>query len=68
MTFRVLVVDDESIEREFLQYFLGEINLPLQLVGAAKNSHEALELAEKHKPDLILMDIKLPGPSGLEVT
>lgn len=68
MLINVLVVDDESIEREFLKTFLENNHLPLKLVGIAKNGPEALALAKLHKPELILMDIKLPGLSGLEVT
>ncbi|TWT25166.1 response regulator [Planomicrobium sp. CPCC 101110] len=62
---RLLIVDDEQIEREGLQMILQKA-YPDLVIEQSKNGKLAVELAGKFKPDLILMDIKMPGMSGLE--
>jgi two-component system, response regulator YesN len=62
---RLLIVDDEQIEREGVQVIL-EKNFPDLVIEQAKNGNMAVQLAEEFKPDLILMDIKMPGMNGLE--
>lgn len=64
--YRVLIVDDEQLERTALRLILGKIMPALQVIGEARNGDEAVELALNFKPDIILMDIKMPGRSGLE--
>ncbi|WP_219837577.1 response regulator [Paenibacillus sp. R14(2021)] len=62
----LLIVDDEPIERIALQRIL-ETGLPeIAVVGQAANGREAIEAAALLKPDLITMDIKMPGMSGLQ--
>ncbi|KOO46341.1 response regulator [Priestia koreensis] len=62
----ILIVDDEEIERIALQKII-ERNLPnTSVVASAENGREAIEFAMRYKPDLILMDIKMPGINGLE--
>ena len=61
MTARVLVVDDVPANVKLLEAH------GYRTVGT-RNGIEALDLARKHRPDLILMDIQLPEVSGLEVT
>ncbi|MEA3319729.1 MAG: response regulator [Bacillota bacterium] len=62
---KLLIVDDEQIEREGMQTIL-ERNFPDLLIKQAKNGKMAIEMADDYTPDLILMDIKMPGLNGLE--
>ncbi|MCG1023323.1 response regulator [Sutcliffiella horikoshii] len=61
----LLIVDDEQIEREGMQTIL-ERNFPDLQIKQAKNGKMAVEMAADFLPDLILMDIKMPGMNGLE--
>ncbi|HWI61024.1 MAG TPA: response regulator [Symbiobacteriaceae bacterium] len=63
---RILVADDEPIEREALR-LLVQRHLPdVQVVGEAGTGRQVVELAETLRPDVILLDIEMPGLSGLE--
>lgn len=62
---RLLIVDDEQIERDGLKAILQK-GFPDLVIEQAKNGRIALQMAEQLKPDLILMDIKMPGLNGLE--
>lgn len=62
---RVIVVEDEGITQLFLRRTLAQSGL--QVVGAASNGLTGIEIALRERPDIILMDIKMPGPvDGLE--
>jgi two-component system chemotaxis response regulator CheB len=65
VTIRVVMVDDSSISRMVLKTIL-EKEGDIQVVGEATNGFEAVPRIEEHKPDLVTMDIDMPGPSGLE--
>lgn len=62
---KLLIVDDEQIEREGMQAILLRA-YPDLIIEQAKNGKIAVELADKFKPDLILMDIMMPGMNGLD--
>ncbi|CAI6080739.1 response regulator [Cohnella sp. JJ-181] len=62
---RLLIVDDEQIEREGLQAILQK-GYPELDIAQAKNGKVAVEMAAELRPDLILMDIKMPGMNGIE--
>lgn len=62
---RLLIVDDEQIVREALKAIILK-NFPDFDIVKAKNGKIALELAKSFMPDLVLMDIKMPGMNGLE--
>ena len=62
---RILVVDDDSLNRFLLMHMLEEQGY--SDCYEASSGHEALELAERVKPDLILLDIVMPGMDGFEV-
>ncbi|MHB2018826.1 MAG: response regulator [Candidatus Xenobia bacterium] len=62
---RVLVVDDHDVVREGIRAILG--NAPdIQIVGQASNGEEAVVKATETHPDIVLMDLVMPGMSGLE--
>ncbi|MCK9862980.1 response regulator [Paenibacillus sp. ATY16] len=63
--YKLLIVDDEQIEREGLKAILQH-GLPDITIEQAKNGNIAVQLAEEFRPDLILMDVKMPGINGLE--
>lgn len=62
---RVVTVDDSSISRMILTRVL-EAEGDIKVVGEASNGFDAVPRIEQHKPDLVTMDIDMPGPNGLE--
>ena len=66
MTHTVLIVDDEEDARELLKVHLKR-HPDLQLVGEASNGPEALAIIEKSQPEIVLLDIQMPGMTGIEV-
>ncbi|BBB89513.1 MAG TPA: response regulator transcription factor [Methylomusa anaerophila] len=67
MTIKVLVVDDHFLSRKGITSMLSAHSM-FEIAGEATNGQEALEKAKALMPDLILMDIRMPGGSGLEAT
>jgi len=63
---RALIADDERLMREQLRARLAEVWPELEIVAEAKNGLEAVELTEAHKPDLVFLDIRMPGMTGVE--
>ena len=63
---RALIADDERLLREQLRARLAEVWPELQIVAEAKNGDEAVQLTEAHHPDLVFLDIRMPGMSGIE--
>ena len=61
---KVLIVDDDALIREGLKILL-EIEADFQVVGTASNGQEALEMCRKEKPELVLMDIRMPIMDGV---
>jgi DNA-binding NarL/FixJ family response regulator len=64
---RVLLVDDDAVIRTALRGLLEE-HADLRVVGEASDGEEAVGLAERYRPDVILMDINLPRVNGVEAT
>ncbi|GLH32655.1 MULTISPECIES: UvrY/SirA/GacA family response regulator transcription factor [Pseudomonas] len=64
---RVLVVDDHDLVRTGITRMLADID-GLQVVGEADSGESALKLVRELKPDVVLMDVKMPGIGGLEAT
>ena len=63
---RVLIVDDEALARERLKRLLAEID-DSQVVGEAANGLRAIELIRQERPDLVFLDIQMPGLDGFGV-
>lgn len=63
----VLIVDDHTIVRTGLRLLL-EAEPDITVTGEALDGHEALKMVEVHHPDVVLMDIAMPGMDGLEAT
>jgi DNA-binding NarL/FixJ family response regulator len=60
-------VDDDAVSRTLLRALLDE-HVDLQVIGEASDGEEAVLLAEQARPDVILMDVRLPRVSGVEAT
>ena len=67
MHLRILLVDDHEIVRLGLRALLSRYAY-FEVVGEAGDANEALELTERLQPDIVVMDIRLPGKSGIEAT
>jgi two-component system LytT family response regulator len=63
---RTLIVDDESPARERLKRLLADIE-GVELIGEAESGIQAVEMIERERPDLVLLDIQMPGLDGFEV-
>lgn len=66
--YKVLIVDDEELERKVLAFTLRNSNLPLEIIGEAGSGRDALLQVQAMPPDLVIMDIKMPGMDGIEAT
>ena len=64
---RVLIVDDHAIVRKGIRALLSEAG-GFEVVGEASNGRSAVQAAEETKPDVILMDLLMPGMDGIEAT
>ncbi len=63
---RAVLADDERLMREQLRARLAEAWPELQLVAEAKNGAEAVALVAEHRPDIVFLDIRMPGLTGVE--
>jgi DNA-binding NarL/FixJ family response regulator len=62
---KVLIADDHSMVRQGLKQIL-ELESDIAVIAQASNGDEAVKLAREHRPDVVLMDINMPGTSGLQ--
>ncbi|MGH3145126.1 MAG: response regulator [Rubrobacter sp.] len=67
MTVRVLITDDHGVVRQGLRMFLSR-DPEIEVVGEARNGEEAVRLARKLAPDVVLMDLLMPVMDGIEAT
>ena len=63
---KALIIDDERLARKELTNLLDDIS-EVEIAGEAANADEALELIEEHQPDLLFLDIEMPGKTGFEL-
>jgi two-component system, LytTR family, response regulator LytT len=63
---RTIVVDDEQLARDELCFLLGQLG-DTEVVGQAANGIEALKVVEETAPDLVMLDVQMPGLTGFEV-
>jgi two-component system, LytTR family, response regulator LytT len=66
MNLRTLVVDDEQLARDELCFLLAEVG-GVEVIGQAANGIEAIEALDRLRPDIVFLDIQMPGLSGFEV-
>jgi DNA-binding NarL/FixJ family response regulator len=64
---RVLLADDHGVVRDGLARLLGSV-ADIEVVAAAADGNQAIELVREHRPDVILMDLRMPGMGGSEAT
>ncbi len=64
---KVIICDDQAIIRDGLELLL-KLEKDIEIVGLAQDGAEAVELAKGKQPDLVLMDLKMPGMTGVEAT
>ncbi|MEU6845768.1 response regulator transcription factor [Streptomyces sp. NPDC046716] len=67
MTVRVLLVDDQPLVRSGLRVLIGETD-DLEVAGEAGDGARAVELAASLRPDVVVMDLRMPGMDGIEAT
>ena len=63
---RAVLADDERLMRDQLRARLAEVWPELQIVGEAKNGLEAVQLVQEHRPEIVFLDIRMPGLTGVE--
>jgi DNA-binding LytR/AlgR family response regulator len=63
---RAVLADDERLMRDQLRARLAEVWPELQIVAEARNGLEAVQLVDEHRPDLVFLDIRMPGLTGVE--
>ena len=66
MDLKTIVVDDEQLARDELGYLLGQVG-GVEIIAQAGNGVEALETIDRLQPDLVFLDVQMPGLTGFEV-
>jgi two-component system response regulator DesR len=66
MTIKIMIAEDQAMVRQALVALLG-LEPDIEVVAQAANGDEALAMATKHQPDVAVLDIEMPGPSGIDV-
>src|SRR5690242_20092119 len=66
MPLKAIIVDDETLAREELEYLLEGIS-DVEVVGQGSNGLEAVDLVREHQPDIVFLDVQMPGLDGFAV-
>jgi two-component system LytT family response regulator/two-component system response regulator LytT len=66
MSISALIIDDEKLARDELKYLLDSVG-GVDVVAQGDNGIEAVDLIEKHRPDLVFLDVQMPGQDGFAV-
>lgn len=66
MPLTALIIDDEKLARDELRFLLGEM-CGVEIVGEGANGIEAIDLIEMHRPELVFLDVQMPGLDGFAV-
>ncbi len=66
--YKVMIVDDENLEVQSIKFIIKKNYPQIQVVGEAGYGEQAVKIAIREEPDIILMDIRMPGMNGLEAT
>src|ERR1035437_11027181 len=66
MTLSVLIIDDEQLARDELKYLLDQVG-GVEVLAQGTNGIEAVDLIEEHRPDLVFLDVQMPGLDGFAV-
>src|SRR5512136_109285 len=61
-----IIADDERLMREQLRTRLAEVWPELEILAEARNGEEAVAAVQEHRPDLVFLDIRMPGMTGIE--
>lgn len=67
MTVRVVIADDQSMVRSGLRLLL-DVEPDIEVVAEAADGAEAVQRVDEHRPDIVLMDVRMPGVDGIEAT
>lgn len=65
MKARILLVDDQVLFVESLKSVIRQRAPDMEVVAVGHNGHDAVELSRKHKPDIVLLDVRMPGMGGV---
>ena len=66
MSISALIIDDEQLARDELKYLLDQVG-GVEVVAQGANGIEAVDLIEEHHPDLVFLDVQMPGLDGFAV-
>ena len=64
---RAVIIDDELTTETILRYFTERGDLPLEIAASAVNGKKGVEAIRREDPDLVFLDIQMPGMNGFEV-
>jgi two-component system, response regulator YesN len=67
-TFKMLIVDDEALARYAFKTLISKNFINIEIVGEAESGNQAVEMVRALKPDIVAMDIKMPGINGIEAS